>query len=547
MTTMQACVNPRLLKKADRLFTGTLEGRIIELLQNARRAGATKVVIANEEGLVTVRDNGQGIEDFARLLDLGGSGWDESLEDSEDPAGVGLFCLAPRRVMIRSNGRMVTIEPDHWTGQPTDVSDDCEPRPGTILQFTDEPWTREIVERHAVFCGMEVIVDGRRCSRDVFVTDAAAHHPELGCRIEVRDENDLSEWHRRCRTDRYYGPSVLVNFHGQIVAIAHQPVGERSLCYLVDLTGEPTGIRLMLPARTCPVENDAYRHLMAAIELEAYRFLQRRGHHTLSFEQYKRAGQLGIHLPEATPTYEVGLLWHDMAPEPVEVTMPRDFPLARCYRLDPEIERRDESESANAHLLAALGKFSEPFVPVEIAKCYDGYSWAKLPTITKVELAVGRELHSDWVWSGKLACVDQLTITAHTSDGKVFSSTVCMARSPSPPTEGPTWAEDLVLVTPDAQQSLCASQIWYHLGGFSEDGDSYETQEYNFERELDRFWADVIGPDEHLRRQLVRETGHIRPEWHTVTITSRGDVAIHFADGTTKDLRTPATSQPEGR
>ena len=42
MQTIQATVNPRLLTKADRLFTGTLQGRIIEILQNARRAGATK-------------------------------------------------------------------------------------------------------------------------------------------------------------------------------------------------------------------------------------------------------------------------------------------------------------------------------------------------------------------------------------------------------------------------------------------------------------------------------------------------------------------------
>lgn len=66
------------MTKADRLFTGTLDGRIIELLQNARRAGATKVTISNRDGCVTVKDNGPGIDDFAKLLDLGGSGWDES-------------------------------------------------------------------------------------------------------------------------------------------------------------------------------------------------------------------------------------------------------------------------------------------------------------------------------------------------------------------------------------------------------------------------------------------------------------------------------------
>jgi hypothetical protein len=37
MKTIRAKVNPRLLSKADRLFTGTVDGRIIEILQNARR------------------------------------------------------------------------------------------------------------------------------------------------------------------------------------------------------------------------------------------------------------------------------------------------------------------------------------------------------------------------------------------------------------------------------------------------------------------------------------------------------------------------------
>jgi hypothetical protein len=94
--TIQATVNPRLLQKASRLFTGTIEGRIIEVLQNARRAGATEVQITNTDGLITVRDNGRGIEEFKKLLDLGSSGWDDAIEFSEDPAGVGLFSLAPR-------------------------------------------------------------------------------------------------------------------------------------------------------------------------------------------------------------------------------------------------------------------------------------------------------------------------------------------------------------------------------------------------------------------------------------------------------------------
>ena len=55
MQTIQAKVNMRLLDKASRLFTRSLERRVIEILQNARRAGATEVHIANEDGYLPSR------------------------------------------------------------------------------------------------------------------------------------------------------------------------------------------------------------------------------------------------------------------------------------------------------------------------------------------------------------------------------------------------------------------------------------------------------------------------------------------------------------
>ena len=127
--TICAKVNPRLLTKADRLFTGTVEGRIIEILQNARRAKARHVEITNHDGLVTVRDDGRGIRDFEKLLDLGGSGWKEALEVSEDPAGVGLFCLAPRELTVRSRGLKIIVSAEGWTGTPVEVQDDPQRLP----------------------------------------------------------------------------------------------------------------------------------------------------------------------------------------------------------------------------------------------------------------------------------------------------------------------------------------------------------------------------------------------------------------------------------
>jgi len=268
--TICAKVNPRLLTKADRLFTGTAEGRVIEILQNARRAGATEVRITNKDGFVTVEDNGSGIEDFQKLLDLGGSGWDEKLEAGEDPAGVGLFSLAPRKVTIISGSKQTVIDKDGWTGKPVEVTENTEVLNGTILKFRDEkPWDMELVEKHAVFAGIRVIVDGKYCHQMPFCSSEAMYYKNPGCKIEVTDE--VSKYHSHWASNWYHG-RLLVNFHGQVVQVDHWPGKSRhSLTILVDIADQ-TDIRLMLPARTRLVENQAFEQLKAAIELEFYKY-----------------------------------------------------------------------------------------------------------------------------------------------------------------------------------------------------------------------------------------------------------------------------------
>ncbi len=536
MKTIQAMVNPRLLTKANRLFTGTLSGRIIEILQNARRAEATKVEIANEDGYVTVRDNGRGVDGFSRLLDLGGSGWEESFEESEDPAGVGLFCLAPREVAIRSSGQIAVIPESGWTGETVYVREDRTHRTGTTLRFRDDPWTKNDVEPLAVFSGLQVVVNGETCAQDAFVSAEAKPYPGLGCRLEVCEAGALHPWHRSCVHGRYSRDNALVNFHGQVVAFDCHPVSEHHLHFLVDMTGEATGIRLMLPARTRIVENEAFKELKDALEVEAYRYLQRRGHHRLPYKEYLRARELGIELPEAEPTFSVGLLGGGDPPDPVEVVMPEGFPLAECYRFDADFKDGGESDEANVHLLAALGKFDTPFIPVSIHGRYDGYSWAKLPSIGKVEFSTGRELHSGYIWTGTLTCVDSITVTAHASNGRVFSSQVCMARAAERPDKAPNWADDHVLVTPEAHERLCASEIWHHLGGWYDEGDTYDTQEWQFQEELDRFWMNLVGPDEQLRRAILDALQRIEQKWKFVKVFPGGKVRIRFHDGLVKNI-----------
>jgi len=531
METIQAKVNPKLLSKANRLFTGTLDGRIIEILQNARRAGATEVEITNKDGYVTVQDNGSGIEDFSTLLDLGNSDWDQAMEKAEDPAGVGVFCLSPREVTICSNGKKVVITKNGWTGEPAEIQQDNCSANGTTLVFADEPWEFSTVEKHAVFTGMTVIVDGQKCARECFCSENALLHPVLGCRIEVRQKKSLNKWHMEFRRG-YYSNDVLVNFHGQVVTFRYSPVTEPELAFLVDMTGGPTEIRMMLPARTRLIENEAFENLKVAIEVQVYRFILKRGSHKLPFKEYKRAEELGINLPEAEPVFNGGLLAGD-TPEPIEIPMPSDFPLKKCYRLSKNCQDCCETDEANVHLLAATGKFKEPFVPVSISPSYDGYSWADLPTVGKVEVAVGKELGSECVWNERLVAVDSLQVTAHASDNKVFKSDVLMAVLEQQ-RDKRSWFYMNIYVTLEARNQLNSSDIWYHCGGWNDDGDTWDTQLYQFEEDLEQFWAAVIGPGEYLRSKIRDCLFGVIKDWQRITIEEDGTISILYKDGTEK-------------
>ena len=74
--TIRATVGPEMLNLADRLFRNDDQGIFVELLQNSRRAGATRVEVSilpvpdSDQCEVTFHDNGSGIEDFSKLLAL---------------------------------------------------------------------------------------------------------------------------------------------------------------------------------------------------------------------------------------------------------------------------------------------------------------------------------------------------------------------------------------------------------------------------------------------------------------------------------------------
>ena len=87
---------------------------VTELLQNARRAGASSVELTYEPKAkrLVVRDDGCGIADFQALLTLGESGWSEVVQRTEHPFGLGFLqsLYAAGSCSVESCGQRVRFD-----------------------------------------------------------------------------------------------------------------------------------------------------------------------------------------------------------------------------------------------------------------------------------------------------------------------------------------------------------------------------------------------------------------------------------------------------
>ena len=67
---------------------------------------------------------------------------------------------------------------------------------------------------------MKVVVDGKSCPVEKFVSDNATEYPELGCRIQIRSFDSHNLWITPWEHHLFNG-NALVNFHGQLVTFCY--------------------------------------------------------------------------------------------------------------------------------------------------------------------------------------------------------------------------------------------------------------------------------------------------------------------------------------
>lgn len=90
---------------------------IAELMQNARRAGATQISITYDEQAerLVIEDDGCGIGDLQHILEVAESGWDEATKAEESPYGIGFLSalFAAKQCQVESRGGSVSFDTAH--------------------------------------------------------------------------------------------------------------------------------------------------------------------------------------------------------------------------------------------------------------------------------------------------------------------------------------------------------------------------------------------------------------------------------------------------
>lgn len=177
-SAVRAAVGSKAVSNLSRYITDDLRGIVAALLQNARRAGASKVIVDTKSAPATLvfHDNGRGlsVSDVQTLLTFGSSKNEAIIEHDEAPAGTGLFALAQRGARFASLDWQLELFPSHFRGEHDATAlIGTEQIEGFRVTFND--WSTltykglhaavALIEALAAPMPFETIIDGRPVER----------------------------------------------------------------------------------------------------------------------------------------------------------------------------------------------------------------------------------------------------------------------------------------------------------------------------------------------------------------------------------------------
>lgn len=550
--TIHTSVGQSLLGKISRFFNNGVSDVLVEALQNSRRAGASRVEIdvveADGRAILVIRDDGSGLDDPAKLVTLGDSGWDEAIAHREDPAGMGVFSLAGRRVEIRSHARgadhgwRVVIPPEAWETGAALAVEPWMVDIGTEIRIEmPEAWIADLANAAANAARhypLPVLFRGEQLKRTDFLTGAARVEEWQGCRIGI--------FH-----DRGHIPSSYprINFHGLTVACPMPSISEvdasESWHVRVEI-GDAPALQLVLPARKEMVQNVALECLREAAERAIFSAIAHTGRHRLAHAQWLRARELGVELPEAEAWLSAWFPRNADGQGMPEGERVASVPMVLFPDAEPPIEQ------CAARVLRA-GEVLGGTLVREVSE-FEGYGWYDaLPRISDLSFQFetdsgtfryeeGRTL-PDTVQSGYVAAI-MLDVTVNPSrDGT--DDAVCHSLPADvliAPDDG--WSADLeetvILLSPgcaiapndlaDLLEDTC------FCARDDVDDDSWSTQQRNFQMQARQIAnALLLGEDaailERIRDIVHDEIGWLIPAGRQVSmVAGGGQVELAFAN-----------------
>lgn len=431
MEKIRASVDPRLLSKVDRIFDASPRTVFNELLQNARRAGATEVTVSMELDnsktgvIVEFSDNGEGLETPKPLLRLAGSGWGDGVEVQEDPAGMGFFCMSNfAEVWVRSRGWRATFTADVFRGQVLLDPQPSETRlTGVWMMWNWEGQTlhtlQEALQGAAEYCDLESVLlrlDTGEKQTEVVIkpkdylegVDCFRSVPVLGVEMGVL----------RDTLTNTYGVGVCVNFHGVQVSLSQRGDHLKALEQLhlsVRVNVINVGdLQLVLPARNALKHNAGRDALLLECERLCYDWVVKQGKHSLPFEVYQRAKEVF--------NIDIGETSDELRPASGEYSRNRTLPAVVI-----------PSGIHYEWLSNVLDKFDVPLDFCRANAAMAGYSWYDaLPVVQEFYFEIDAQ-HIDWEIvagdqstredppSGLLNWEDSIVAVLELSDGQRFT------------------------------------------------------------------------------------------------------------------------------
>jgi hypothetical protein len=299
-TKLRARVSPEAISKVTCIFNGTLDDILNELLQNARRAGASQVAITTEHlddaCLISITDNGTGITDPADLVSLGQSDWPADCCAREDPAGMGFFSLAGLDTVVSSSSASssftLAIAGAAWTGEADIDVLPWEGPQGTTIAFSFEPQRdgkfERAVQAAARYYPLPVTLNGAPITRADFLEGAHAVSYREGYRIGVYNQG--------------YSPHrETINFHGLVLGHTLPQIKEvhgTLWSVKVDIVDAPDLV-LVLPARKEIFLNEALEQLTDLCRAVIFEAIRAEPFHRLTFDDWELAKTFDNAFPEA--------------------------------------------------------------------------------------------------------------------------------------------------------------------------------------------------------------------------------------------------------